>query len=658
MKKKLMALAFSVAAAGLVFSMGQVAEAKVKVSSVRAESATGSSKTVYVAKGKSVKLTATVKVKPNRAANKKVSYKSSKSSIAVVNSKGIVKGKKLGTAKIIVRSKKNNNKKASITVKVVNPATKVALDKKKTFITIGGSVKLKATVKGKKNYCKSVVWTTSNKRVAAVSKSGVVKAKAAGKAVVRAVAADGTKKVAACLVVVTGKTTDLSSLNFRTYYNDSSTDVVVVSLNEAKTLTENQFIVKTKSRPDGQYIHTTDIASVVTANNIDFMITLNDSIYDGDFVQVEVADLDGQKAIEKEFKVEEVQNDVVVTGTVGKPLVSSQFGNGYESISLSSGSLPAGLSIDQQDGTIFGTPTALSDNQVCTLSLTSETGRIKKVQVTFLIGDKEHIIAQNKTFGNQKDFIVLASDYFAGSIEVVGGRGSYTYEMADDCNGMFQLGFLDSYFYVEADSGKMAAGTYYPKVRIKDAENTNLSTVANLAVVVTPSIEITSTVTNDKEISVFLYYRNTETGSVYYANSNTEGVYKTKVPSGIYEAYYYTTDETGKDKLNYLGRDINVTASAAFQYTVSDSYKFGGRLLDQNGELVDKEFEVELVNTSGKMLESRMGTEYQFSGYAKGNYIIKVYDSQTEELVGQHGVVSLSGNVIADIKLNYTNIQQ
>ena len=46
MKKKLMALAFSVAAAGLVFSMGQVAEAKVKVSSVRAESATGSSKTV------------------------------------------------------------------------------------------------------------------------------------------------------------------------------------------------------------------------------------------------------------------------------------------------------------------------------------------------------------------------------------------------------------------------------------------------------------------------------------------------------------------------------------------------------------------------------------------------------------------------------------
>ena len=182
--------------------------------------------------------------------------------------------------------------------------------------------------------------------------------------------------------------------------------------------------------------------------------------------------------------------------------------------------LPAGLSIDQQDGTIFGTPTALSDNQVCTLSLTSETGRIKKVQVTFLIGDKEHIIAQNKTFGNQKDFIVLASDYFAGSIEVVGGSGSYTYEMADDCNGMFQLGFLDSYFYVEADSGKMAAGTYYPKVRIKDAENTNLSTVANLAVVVTPSIEITSTVTNDKEISVFLYYRNTETGSVYYANSN------------------------------------------------------------------------------------------------------------------------------------------
>jgi len=45
---------------------------------------------------KKVKITTTVKVKPNKKANKKVTYKSANKKIATVSAKGVVKGVKAG----------------------------------------------------------------------------------------------------------------------------------------------------------------------------------------------------------------------------------------------------------------------------------------------------------------------------------------------------------------------------------------------------------------------------------------------------------------------------------------------------------------------------------------------------------------------------------
>lgn len=88
----------------------EASAAKVKVKKVAVTSPSG--KVVYVAKGKKVKLSTTVKVSPNKSANKKVSYKSANRKIATVNSKGIVKGVKPGKTKITVISKKAKNKKS------------------------------------------------------------------------------------------------------------------------------------------------------------------------------------------------------------------------------------------------------------------------------------------------------------------------------------------------------------------------------------------------------------------------------------------------------------------------------------------------------------------------------------------------------------------
>ena len=92
----------------LVFSMGYytpVSAASVKVSKVVVRNTlTDSTKTVAVAKGKTVKLKTVVTAVPNKASNKKVSYKSSNSKIATVSKSGVIKGIKPGKTKITVTS--------------------------------------------------------------------------------------------------------------------------------------------------------------------------------------------------------------------------------------------------------------------------------------------------------------------------------------------------------------------------------------------------------------------------------------------------------------------------------------------------------------------------------------------------------------------------
>lgn len=105
----------------------------------------------------------------------KTKFKSSDSKIASVSSGGTVKAKKKGTAYITV-SNNGSSKKLKITVK--NPK----LNKTSKTLRVGKSFKIKIT--GKVGAAKFV---SSNKKIAAVSKSGKVKAKKKGRAVITVV---------------------------------------------------------------------------------------------------------------------------------------------------------------------------------------------------------------------------------------------------------------------------------------------------------------------------------------------------------------------------------------------------------------------------------------------------------------------------------------
>lgn len=202
-RKRLLTLVLALAMALTSVSVpSATAEAAKKVKVKKIQVTSPKKKTVTLVKGKTLQIK--VKVTPKNASNKKVSYKSSKKKIASVSSKGKVKGVKKGTAKITITAKDGSKKKATLTVKVVNPVKvkKVALNKKTATVYVGKKVTLKATVTPKNATNKAVSWKTSSSKIAKVSSKGVVTGVKAGTATITATAKDGSKKKATCKVTV------------------------------------------------------------------------------------------------------------------------------------------------------------------------------------------------------------------------------------------------------------------------------------------------------------------------------------------------------------------------------------------------------------------------------------------------------------------------
>lgn len=171
--------------AGLMIPAPQ-AEAAVKPVKL---TVTAASKTLYVGKYSPYKTTKLkVKITPSKA-NKKVKYKSLTKKVATVNSKGKVTAKKKGTAKIKVTTvaKNKKGKKLSKTIKIkvkkyVAP-TGITASISANQLQAGQTAQIKASLSGKPT-CKTIVYTSSDNKVATVNSKGLVTAVAAGNAVI------------------------------------------------------------------------------------------------------------------------------------------------------------------------------------------------------------------------------------------------------------------------------------------------------------------------------------------------------------------------------------------------------------------------------------------------------------------------------------------
>lgn len=175
--------------------------------------------------------TTTLKVKAvtPKKASKSVSFKSSNTKIASVNSKGVISAKKAGKATITVTSKLNKKvtAKCVVTVKTPTPKSIVVTNAVSNTVSVkkGKTLTLKATVTPTGAKVSGYTYSSSKKSVATVSSKGKITAKKAGKAVIT-IKAKGTKLSKKITVIVPSKAVTKVKLNKTT-----------TSLNVGKTTT-------------------------------------------------------------------------------------------------------------------------------------------------------------------------------------------------------------------------------------------------------------------------------------------------------------------------------------------------------------------------------------------------------------------------------------
>ena len=156
--------------------------------------------------GRKIQLKANVA--PTNANNKSVDWTSDNESIAVVNSKGTVTVKGVGSATITATSSDNTTVSGSVTVQGVQLAQSVAFDSSLYAVIINQTGQVHVNVLPESTSDKSVTYKVGNSRIATVDMDGVITALKGGKTTVTATAADGSKKKASAtiqvLVPVTG----------------------------------------------------------------------------------------------------------------------------------------------------------------------------------------------------------------------------------------------------------------------------------------------------------------------------------------------------------------------------------------------------------------------------------------------------------------------
>ena len=139
--------------------------------------------------GKKLKLEATVS--GEQATNKNVTWKSSNKKIAKVDEKGVVRGVKVGTCRIIVTAADESGVYAECELTVINATESIEIDPSMTYVEI--VVGESKTIKFEETPVEATykpVWTSSDEKIAIVNQKGTITGIKAGSTTVVATAKD------------------------------------------------------------------------------------------------------------------------------------------------------------------------------------------------------------------------------------------------------------------------------------------------------------------------------------------------------------------------------------------------------------------------------------------------------------------------------------
>lgn len=557
MKHLMKSLFFLAAALILCQAPQNTAQAKVKVKKVTVKSNYGTS--VHVAVGKRVKLSTTVKVSPNKSANKKVSYQSSNKKVATVSSSGYVKGVKTGKCKVTVTSKKNKKKKAKITINVVKKVTSVSIAEPENPLYVGNSVALKTTVNPASGSYKKVTWSTSNKSVATVTSGGVVKGIKAGDVTIKATSVEGSKKTASLkMTVLSTNSVSIASVEVL------SGNVVRVALDKAKTLTENQFTLEGKKYSYGKYTRKFSIAQLRNYDNRTYDITLSPeyTVEKDSYVRVTISDLPGNgvKTMESQavFVRTTTPKEEKWLGLVGdkweKTVDLSDYGCGNITYHVT-GSIP-GVSYKIRNNTLefSGELTTVTVGTDLVIKGTDELGSTVTQIIHVYIGNASTIVSK------AEDLTVVTGTVWEGMefATALGGSGKYSFSAISMPIGV----------KMNADDGTLSGkvsgiGEYRVRVTVSDKENPARTFQTSALIRVVDQKKITGSVVDTKGKPVadaVITCENIADGGIYTVKTDAAGAYVLYVGEGSYDitaTFAEKTDSVYNIAVGSGGRQIN-----------------------------------------------------------------------------------------------------
>ena len=541
-------LSFILSVSFLIVNDVNVYAAAKKVSKV--EITNLKKKTLTINKGQ--KKTLNVKV---TTIGKKIStdftVKSSNTKVATVKKSGkkvIISAKKNGKANITITSKADKKKKTVVKVTVVTPVKKVTMSTTKATVKLGKTLQLKATVSSDASN-KSLKWTSSNTGVATVNSKGLVTAKKAGKATITAMAQDGSKKKATCVITV-NDTNSIKSVKV------IESLVVEVELEYPQKLSKANFTVHNKLMSKGNYVASCNIEGIETSDNKKYYIYLYEYIALDSFVRVSISGLKGvNKAATKEItytrETKVLTDEIYVKLTCGNECEYSIVPeyNEYGYWTFANTALPAGLKVEAKGAyTAFvsGTPSK-SGIYNTTFTFTDEVGNVEKIKVNFVIGDTNTLTATTAPlYGvTQANGVYNFDRAISKIVYVTGGSGDYSYEIVGNKYGLS----FDSSNYLEGSFYN--PGTYKINIKITDNNNPNLTKTVvwtvNLKLGITVS-GIVKDATGQGMAGIYVEFINVDDNNMYndssyygcdYIYVDDAGCYAVTVPAGTYDIILY-----------------------------------------------------------------------------------------------------------------------
>lgn len=133
-----------------------------------------------------------LKAKAGSSKQQKITYSSSNKKVATVSSKGKIKAVKNGKATITIKAKIGNYKNAQVKVTVGTKVSQIKVLRPAMVIYAGSTATIKSEVLPLKASNKTINYSSSNKKIATVSNTGVVKGLKAGTAQITLAAKDGS----------------------------------------------------------------------------------------------------------------------------------------------------------------------------------------------------------------------------------------------------------------------------------------------------------------------------------------------------------------------------------------------------------------------------------------------------------------------------------